>query len=230
MLAHSPTFVPARSHNISHTHSAMAMQLRTQHAPRKSTIHFGLCPDYLNSTVIKCEPAPRNGHQTIVIGGNLYMWAGLMTPEVHDSPEKRAFVSSVDVFDLESGDWVQQLTSGTPPLGVAGYACAAVGDELHYFGGYCGHGDCYHNGVHKLSTSSLQWVMLSPTTSEDGPPMKKAHCGMVAFKDGEENILFVVAGVGTTPSSHQPGAQYDKSTDVRVRCNEQHMFLLSTSE
>ena len=178
------------------------------------------------------QPAPRDGHKTVVIGGNLYLWAGWMRrlPEVHNSPEKRAFVSSVDVFHLESGDWVQQLTSGTPPLGVGGYACAAVGDELHYFGGYCGHGDCYHNGVHKLSTSSLQWVMLSPTTSEDRAPMKKAYCGMVAFKDGEEDILLVVGGSGTTPSSRQPGAQYEKVTGVRVRCNEQHMFTLSTSE
>ena len=178
------------------------------------------------------EPTPRYGHKTVVIGGNLYMWAGLVRglPRVHDSPEKRAVISSVDVFHLESGDWVQQLTSGTPPLGVDGYACAAVGDELHYFGGDCGHGDCFHNHVHKLSTSSLQWVMLSPTTSEDGAPMKKAFCGMVAFKDGEEDILFVVGGHGTTPSYHQHGAQYVKVTDVYVRCNEQHMFTLSTSE
>ena len=180
------------------------------------------------------EPVPRNAHKTVAIGGKLYMWAGLMKgfiPEVHDSPEKRALVSSVDVFHLENGDWVQQLTSGTPPLGVWGYACAAVGDELHYFGGYCGHDNCFHNGVHKLSTSSLQWVMLSPTTSEDGAPMKKAYCGMVAFKDGEKDILFVVGGNGTTPSSSQPGAQYEvEAIDGYVRCNEQHMFTLSTSE
>ena len=48
--------------------------------------------------------------------------------------------------------------------------------------------------------------------------------------DGEEDILFVVGGLGTTPSSRQPGAQYEKTSDVRVRCNEQHMFTLSTSE
>ena len=72
--------------------------------------------------------------------------------------------------------------------------------------------------------------MLSPTTSEDGAPMKKADCGMVAFKDGEEDILFVIGGSGTTPSSRQPGAQYEKITNDIVRCSEQHMFTLSTSE
>ena len=151
-------------------------------------------------------------------------------PEVHDSPEKRGFLSSVDVFQSVCGDWIRRETSGTPPLGVSGYCCAAVGDLLYYFGGYCGHDKCYHNSVHKLSTSSLQWMMLSPSTSESGAPMRKSDSGMVAFRDGEEDILCVVAGIaGFTPSHHQPGAQYKTYYDS-TRCNEQHMFSLSTSE
>ena len=183
-------------------------------------------------------PTPRSRHKTCVVGDNLYMWAGLHgkfkedePARVHDSLEKRKFASFVDVFDLRSGNWRQKPTSGTPPLGIGGYGCAAVDDELHYFGGYCGHFGCYHNSVHKLSTTSLQWAMLSPTTSEDGVPMKKAFCDMVAFKDGEENILFVIGGFVGTPSFCQPGAQYvDHYAGFTVRCNEQHMFALSTSE
>ena len=74
------------------------------------------------------EPAPWS---TVVIGGNLYMWAGwvraLHMIAVHNSPEKRAFVSSAYVFHLD-----RLGTIGTPPLGVHGYACrsAAGGDEL----------------------------------------------------------------------------------------------------
>ena len=159
------------------------------------------------------------------------MWGGFVDgiPEVHDSPEKREFLSSVDVFQSDCGDWIRRETSGTPPLGVKGYCCAAVGDSLYYFGGYCGHEMCYHNSVHKLSTSSLQWMMLSPSTSESGAPMRKMNCGMAAFGDGEEDILCVVAGYGLTPSHHQPGAQY-KTAHSSTRCNEQHMFSLSTSE
>ena len=150
-------------------------------------------------------------------------------PEVHDIPEKIEILSSVDVFQLDCGDWIRRETSGTPPLGVMGYCCAAVGGSFYYFGGYCGHVGCYHNSVHKLSTSSLKWMMLSPSTSESGAPMKKIVSGMVAFRDGEEDILCVVAGWGPTPSHRQPGAQYD--TDLGyTRCNEQHMFSLSTSE
>ena len=157
------------------------------------------------------------------------MWAGDQdnAPIVHDSAEKRAFLSCLDVFHLQRGSWEQQATGGTPPLGVIGYACVAVENDLQYFGGWCGHDDydCYHNSVYKLSTSSLQWRELAPTTTEGGGPMKKCNCGMVAFKDGEEDFLFVVGGRGPTPSSRQPEAQYEDN-----RTNEQHVFSLSTSE
>ena len=152
------------------------------------------------------------------------------TPRVHDSLEKRKFLSSVDVFQVDCGDWIWQATSGTPPLGVSGYCCTAVGDSLYYYGGYCGHDRCYSNSVHKLSTSSLQWMMLSPSTSESGVPMRKINSGMVAFRDGEEDILCVVAGYGPTPSYRQPGAQYEAAGISDTRCNEHHMFSLSTSE
>lgn len=92
----------------------------------------------------------------------MYLWAGEVDglPKVHNSPEKRAFLFSVDIFNLETGEWINRLTSGPPPLGAIGYACAAVGvTELHFFGGFCGHTcHCYHNSIHKLSTPSLQWV------------------------------------------------------------------------
>ena len=116
--------------------------------------------------------------------------------------------------------------------GVAGYSCVAVRNELHYFGGYCGHDDCYHNSVHTLSTSTLQWRMLAPSTTEDGAPMKKRWCGMVHFTDGEEDLLYVVGGEGpAVPSSPQHGAQYQQPLGYSgVYTNEQHIFSLSTSE
>ena len=85
------------------------------------------------------EPDPRRGHKTIRVGSNVYMWAGAVNgmPEVHDSREKKQFTSCVEVFHSERGDWTRQPTSGAPPLGVSGYGCTAVGDTLHFFGGYC---------------------------------------------------------------------------------------------
>ena len=172
------------------------------------------------------EPTSRYFHSTAVVGERLFLWAGNQeeTPRTHDSADKRTFLSCVEVFHLQRGSWEQQTTSGIPPLGVAGYACVAVDSDLHYFGGWCGHGDCRHNSVHKLSTSSLQWRVLAPTTTGGKAPMKKAHSGMVAFKDGGEDFLFVIGGRAAI-SSWQPGVQYEHN-DI----NEQHTFSLSTSE
>ena len=178
------------------------------------------------------EPAGRRDHSTAAVGDHLYLWGGDQSgmPEVHDSVEKHQFYSSVEVFDVNTGCWEQRTTSGTPPLGVKGYSCVAVRNELHYFGGSCGHYGCNHNSVHTLSTSTLQWRMLAPTTTEGGAPMQKRWCGMVHFTDGEEDLLYVVGGRGpAVPSSPQHGAQYQERGGG-VCTNEQHIFSLSTSE
>ena len=182
------------------------------------------------------EPAGRYQHNTAVVENQLYLWGGYQRgmPQVHDSAEKRQFYSSVEVFDVNTGCWEQRTTRGTPPLGVWGYSCVAVRNELHYFGGKCGHsGGCYHNSVHTLSTSTLQWRMLAPSTTEGGAPMQKYCCGMVHFTYGEEDLLYVVGGWGhAAPSLPQRGAQYQPTgyDSGDVRTNEQHIFSLSTSE
>ena len=177
------------------------------------------------------EPTGRIGHSTAVVGQRLFLWAGNdpKIPHGHDSAYKRESLSHVDVFHLQKGIWEQQTTSGTPPLGVRGYACVAVESDLYYFSGYCGHGYCYHNSVHKLSTSSLQWRMLFPTTKKGKGPMKKVQCGILALKDDEEDFLFVVGGNCPTPSLHQSGAQYEEKGGLTYT-NEQHMFFLKTRE
>ena len=177
------------------------------------------------------EPAGRTALSTAVVEESLFLWAGYQdeAPYVHDDNEKLEFLSRVHVFHLQRGSWEQQTTGGTPPLGMCGYACVAVDSDLHYFGGWCGHDDCFHNSVHKLSTSSFQWRVLAPTTGVGWGPMKKGYCGMVTFKDGEEDFLFVVGGEGPTPLSHQPGTQYEQP-DKNTITNEQHMFSLSASE
>ena len=178
------------------------------------------------------EPAGRDEHSTAVVDNQLYLWGGYQDgmPEVHDSAEKHQFFSSVEVFDVNTGCWEQRTTRGTPPLGVWGYSCVAVRNELHYFGGACGHSGCCHNSVHTLSTSTLQWRMLAPSTTEGGTPMQKQWCGMVHFTYGEEDLLYVVGGYGhAAPSSRQHGAQY-LPTSGDVCTNEQHIFSLSTSE
>ena len=189
------------------------------------------------------EPAGRYGHSTAVVDNQLYLWGGCQAgmPEEHDSAEKLRFLSSVEVFDVNTGCWEQRTTRGTPPLGVVGYSCVAVRNELHYFGGECGHryvSRCFHNSVLTLSTSTLQWRMLAPSTTEDGAPMQKYHGGMVHFtaaaaEKPEEDLLYVVGGWGlAAPLAPQHGARYRRKDYLYggVCTNEQHIFSLSTSE
>ena len=178
------------------------------------------------------EPANRCDHSIPVVKNQLYLWGGGM-PEVHDIAEKRQLYSSVEVFDVNTGCWEQRTTRGTPPLGVKGYSCVAVRNELHYFGGeLCSRtGRCSYNSVHTLSTSTLQWRLLAPSITKIGAPIQKHHCGMVHFTDGEEDLLYVVGGWGpAVPSSPQHGAQYQPTSRGNVRTNEQHIFSLSTSK
>lgn len=171
------------------------------------------------------EPSSCVGHTPVLVNDKLYLWGGLVKglPRVHDGPEKRRFLSSVDVFEIDSGEWVRQETSGAPPLGVSGYCCAAVGDSLYYYGGYCGHDECYHNSVHKLSTSSMQWTVVPPYTQ---PPTEKRFSSscMVAFRDGEEDLLYVVGSKG--PDC----ARYYQQVSFSPRVFEQHIFSLITGK
>ena len=108
-----------------------------------------------------------------------------------------------------------------------GYACAAMGTDIYYFSGSCGHDDCRHNSVSKLNTPTLQWSELAATETHRESPMKKSYSGMVAFKDEDEEYLFTIGGVGDAAPFYQPGAEY-KPNNGRVYTNEQHIFTPSS--
>ena len=96
------------------------------------------------------------------------MWGGGQPdlPYVHDSEEKKAATSVMEVCHLASGRWEQKPTTGTPPLGVHGYAAAVIGREIFFFGGHCGHGDCYHNSLFSFNVDTFNWKELSPTSPQ----------------------------------------------------------------
>ena len=159
------------------------------------------------------------------------MWGGGQRdlPRVHDSEEKRAMCSVMEVCHLASGRWEQKPTTGTPPLGVSGYAAAAIGNEIFYYGGYCGHPGCYHNSLFSFNVDTFNWKELSPTTPHHGPRMKW-FCGMVAVQLDGEDYLVVIGGRGplsNTPT--QAGAQYS-DTGYVTRCNEIHYYKLLSGQ
>jgi hypothetical protein len=105
------------------------------------------------------------------------------------------------VFDPDKEEWTQTTTSGTPPSGVAGAACVAVGPLLYHIGGV-DEGDCC-NTVHCLDTTTMEWRELQPANPQ-AAPMKKV--GLAGILYG--NIIVTVAGYGDLPTNRHPGVEY----------------------
>ena len=161
------------------------------------------------------------------------MWVGDQPslPPVHDSEEKKSASSVMEVCHLASGTWEQKPTTGTPPLGVYGYAAAVIGREIFFFGGDCGHGDCYHNSLFSFNVDTFNWKELSPTSPHHGPMMKR-YCGMAAVQFQEEAYLVVIGGsndTGQQPGT-QRGAQYKSGSFSAQYCNEIHYYKLSSGQ
>ena len=159
------------------------------------------------------------------------MWGGYQysLPYVHDSEEKKASTSVMEVCDLASGRWEQKPTTGTPPLGVYGHAAAVIGREIFFFGGDCGHRGCYHNSLFSFNVDTFNWKELSPTSPHHGPMMKR-YSGMVAIQFEEEAYLVVIGGsrIGQQPGT-QRDAQYESRYDDQY-CNEIHYYKLSSGQ
>ena len=161
----------------------------------------------------------------------MYAWGGieLGLPPVHSSNEKRTFTSKIKIFHLPSGQWNVKATSGNPPLGVAGYSCTAVGEKIYYFGGWCGHDDCYHNSLNELDTVNLTWKQLQPTDNHISV-MKRGNGGMITVEDDGTNLL-MIGGGGSPPTVQLQQAQYSYSSDgQRVRTNECNMYNILTGK
>ena len=171
----------------------------------------------------------RSQHSTIKVGNYLYMWGGEQPglPGVHNSEKKKSMSSVMEVCHLPSGRWEQKPTTGTPPLGVRGYAAAAIGNKIFYYGGSCGHYPCSHNSLFSFNVDTFNWEELSPTTPHHGPRMKH-QCGIVAVQLDGEDYLVVIGGTGSSDNNtpKQPGAQYDSDG----RCNEIHYYKLSSGQ
>ena len=115
--------------------------------------------------------------------------------------------------------WKQHSTTGTPPLGVRGYASCSVDRDIIYFGGYCGHDTCYHNSMFGLGAENLVWREFL-ATSETSGPMRKGYCAVLQF----DSRLLVIGGRGDEPPGDpSPSATYE-IRDGLVYTNEHHLF------
>lgn len=186
----------------------------------------------------KYQPLPRVGHGMVAVGDRVYLWGGWhkLVPKVHSSSEKIKALSVVEMYNMRSGEWGQIPTSGMPPLGVAYHAVAAIDDDIYYFGGRCGHSGCHHNSLHSLNSVTMKWKEVSSHSSTGykscSVPMKKAQCGMVAFRWRNEDFLFIFGGYGVLPDHHEPQATYipKRGKPEYGWTNEAHIYCIQSGK
>ena len=173
----------------------------------------------------------RRGHRTVLVGDSLYVWAGGQDdlPEEHDSEEKRKLTSNIQRFTPSTGQWISRATTGTPPLGVIDYSYTAIDDQVYYFGGRCGHDNCYHNNITQLDTVSLQWRELEPTDATR-PVMMRTGGGMISLEHDGVHHLLMIGGWGSKPAVQLPHYKYIQISDGCLRTNEHSTYNLSSSK
>ena len=166
------------------------------------------------------EPSPKFGHGAAPVGGRCYLWGG----HVQDFSEsgRRKLMSTIEVFDSYLETWEKHHTTGMPPPGLYFGVCTSLLDSLYWFGGNNG-SSCYHNSLHRLDPTTLEWRELQPLNQVDGP-MRKAGCGVVTFL---QDKLAVFGGYGIPRGPTQPGATFTSDTrftDGSGWSDELHVF------
>ena len=136
--------------------------------------------------------------------------------------EKSELTSSVHSFDPYLEFWDVKKSSGVPPPGLYGGACASAGHYVYLYGGT--DGSRHQSSLHQLDTKSWTWKQLS-----SAGPIRKMRCGMVVC----ESKLVLLGGYGFPSGPTQPGAEFIKNsrfTDCRGWTNEVHIFDLKEGE
>ena len=121
--------------------------------------------------------------------------------------------------------WEKHHTTGNPPLGVWGYAACQSRKDIFYFGGDCGHSNCWHNSLFRLTTQTLEWNELLATNEATGP-MKKGYCTLLAF-DGH---ILTFGGFGPeAPINPSKSAKYE-SHGRFIDTNEHYCYDWESGE
>ena len=171
-----------------------------------------------------CEPSPRFAHGAVAVGGRCYLWGGRVQDFSASGRRKQA--STVEIFDSHLETWKEGHTTGAAPPGLYNGACTSLLDSLYWFGG--NDGSSFHNSLHRLDTTTMEWREIQPLSQADGP-MRKDRCGMVSFL---QDKLAVFGGHGIPTGPTQPGAMFTKNahiTDGRGWSNELHVFTITES-
>lgn len=169
------------------------------------------------------EPQGRYYHCSVLIEQKLYTYGGHFGAAGTSSHPPTV----VEAFDLTTERWEQLQTSGTPPPGFIGTACAAIGPCLYTFAGH--NKRQFFNTICQLDTRNLTWMKVIAVNPQDAP-MAKKESAMVSYLG---RILVTFAGYGPFPINRQRGVEYVAIPDRDNRqgwCNELCCFDLHSSE
>ena len=163
------------------------------------------------------EPSPRYWPFCTSYQGKVLLWGGCMK----DFMKREKICFHVETFSPYLERWEQKSAMGKlPPLLYAG-ACSTLLENTYTFGG-CD-GSSFHNSLHHLNMTTMEWRELTPLNPQDGP-MRKEGCGMVTCDD---NTLALLGGWGIPSDTTQPGNAISRSTfylDGRGWTNELHIY------
>ncbi|KAK4099356.1 hypothetical protein N658DRAFT_487751 [Parathielavia hyrcaniae] len=114
----------------------------------------------------------------VAIGGVVYpdfiTVEGDSTDPEASTAQSPGFISTIDVYDVESKNWYRQRTSGGPPQRTRGCAVVARAQDgssfnIYYYGGYDGltqNSEPFSDDVWVLSLPSFTWVRLASGANE----------------------------------------------------------------
>ncbi|KAL2196773.1 hypothetical protein P885DRAFT_69259 [Corynascus similis CBS 632.67] len=114
----------------------------------------------------------------VALGGVVYPdWVNATTKhsanETASKLQSPEFMSTIDIYDVDSGKWYRQRTTGGPEQLTRGCAVVARAQDgssfnIYYYGGYDGlnMGETYNDDVWVLSLPSFTWVKLTSSTGE----------------------------------------------------------------
>ena len=176
------------------------------------------------STVKLYEPQPRWGHYAADVGGTVYMCGGRVF-NLADASTRDELLSSVNMFDSLLESWEEQVTKGTPFLGLYRGACASALDNIYVYGG--NDGSNLHGSLHVLDISTKRWSLLSGESSTGRAPMIKVGCGLVCCLS--DNLSLFGGYCRNHDNSIQGGSSFIANhnfEDGRGWSNELHLYSL----
>ena len=198
---------------------------------------MALTPETRTSGSLDYEPAARFQHSGAVASdGKFYSYGGRfghIKPgsscyKAKDELRRRETSSSVvrttiNRFDAATERWHCLPTSGNPPPGRIGVACAVIGTKFYVFGGRSR--NRLFSTLSELDLDTMMWKELEPLSPPENTPMAKMGAAMLSF---DNRYLIVYGGYGApaaTPGRVQ-GVEYVSDPGKGVWTNEMHCFDL----